>query len=262
MAEYNALYHQQAVYYAIALERDVTEVIDFVKAAYHQFTGGETQSLLDVCCGPAYHAREAARQGLKTVGLDFQPDMLELARQRTEGEGLAVEWAEADMRCFRLEQPVDVALGAFDAIDGLLSNEDVLAHLHSVAANLTPKGLYVFEHIHPLDCSAQNYGLHSYTGERDGIAVEVIWGTNNPLADLVTSVIYVEVEIRVNDHGHQFTIRDAAYERIFTPQEIVLLAELSGVFRVAGWYGDYKLSQPFDYSPTASRMVCILQRIE
>lgn len=259
MAEYNALYHQQAMYYSIALERDVTEVIDFVRAAYRKFAGGETQSLLDICCGPAYHAREAARRGLRTIGLDFQPDMLKLARLSTEAEGLVIEWIEADMRCFQLEKPVDVALGAFDAIDGLLTNDDVLSHLWTVAANLTPKGLYIFEHIHPLDCSIQHYGLHSYKGQRDGIGVEVIWGTNYPVTDLMTNMVYVEVEIRVNDHGNKFTIRDAAYERIFTPQEIGLLAELSGVFRVVGWYGDYKLSQPFDDSPASRRMVGVLQ---
>jgi SAM-dependent methyltransferase len=260
MAEYDALYHQQAMYYEIALERDVSGAIDFLQAAYERFTRCEAQSMLDVCCGPAYHGRAAAARGLRAVGLDFQPEMIARARERAEADGLTLEFVEADMRGFGLETPVDVALGAFDAVDGLLTNEDMIAHLCSVAASLTASGLYIIELIHPLDCMPHHYGLHIYSGKRDGIEVDVVWGTNHPLADLVTSVVYVEAEIRVNDHGQHYLFHDAAYERLYTPQEIALLAKLSGVFDVAGFYGDYNLNQPLDQSDASRRMIAVLQK--
>ena len=97
-------------------------------------------------------------------------------------------------------------------------------------------------------------------GERDGISVDIRWATNDPAFDLITAVAHVEIEMHVNDHGKEMLIRDSAYERLWTPQDFILLARLSGVLEVAGWHGDVRLDQPLDHSPQSERMIVILQK--
>jgi ubiquinone/menaquinone biosynthesis C-methylase UbiE len=52
--------------------------------------------VLDVGAGNGNFALEAARRGAEVVASDLTPQMLELGRRRSEAEGHAVEWIEAD----------------------------------------------------------------------------------------------------------------------------------------------------------------------
>ncbi len=261
MAEHNNLYGYVA-YYDLVFERDVSREVDFILAAYRYHAGGEPEGSLEVACGPGYHTRALARRGLQAVGLDLNPAMIALAQHKGAAEGANVTWIEADMRHIQLTEPVDVAFCIFDGVDALLTNEDLLRHLRAVAANLTDRGLYIIDLSHPRECSFWHYTPYYYSGQRDGVSVEIQWATNNPRYDLVTSVAYVELEMRVNDHGQQVVVHDSARERLLLPQEICLLAELSGVWRVVGWHGDFDLSQPLDESPASRRMITILQKQE
>jgi len=261
VAEHNQLY-QNAVYYDIALRRDVGPEVDFLCALYQRVTGRDLTSLLDIACGPGYHARACARRGLRAYGLDLRPEMIAFATDQAAADNVSVGWLVADMRDFQLDAPVDLALAVFDAVDALTDDGDVVRHMQAVAANLTPGGLYVLDNTHPRDTSWDRYGSYRYAGRRDGVSVEIVWATNNPVIDLETSTVYVETELRVDDNGQTSVTTAAATEKLVTPIGLKLSADLSGVFRVAGWYGDFDLAQPFDFSPGAHRMITVLQKTE
>jgi len=258
MAQHTNLY-QLAYYYDVAMRRDVSAQMDVVVDVYRQYCGREIESMLDIACGPGYHAADAARRGLYAVGIDLMPEMIEYAKDHLE-EGLQVDWLAADMRDFQLPRPVDMAICVFDAIDALTENVDVVRHLRSVAANLTPGGLYLIQHTHPRDCHLSEYGEYEYGGERDDTSVRIEWATNNPQFDLVRCVAHVEIKLHITENGTQRVLRDEADERLFSPQEFQLLAELSSVFDVVGWYGDYDLNQPFDLSPQSQTMIAIMRK--
>jgi SAM-dependent methyltransferase len=260
MAQYDQVY-QQAIYYDIALRRDVGGDVDFMMAAYRHYTGANPDSILDIACGPGYHARAFAQRGIRATGLDLRPEMLRFAQDQALAAGLQVTWLAADMRLFQLERPVDMAMCVFDGVDALLTNDDVIQHLRTVAANLTPNGLYLLEQTHPRYSSFQDYGQFRYAGQQNGTGVEILWATNHPSFDPVTGVAQVEIEMRVSENGDLKIIRDPAQERLLTPQEIRLLAERSGGLRPVGWWGDFDLNQPLDNSPASSRMVTLLQKV-
>jgi SAM-dependent methyltransferase len=259
MAEYHELY-RRAHYYDIVFRRDVGREIDFLLAACRQHAGGGPASLLDIACGPGYHAWEAARRGLRSIGLDLRPEMVELGAAWSAAEGVSVEWLAADMRDFRLERPVDLAICMFDGLDALLGNDDIVRHLQVVAGNLGPQGLYVLEWTHPRDCSMQRYGDFRYEGRRDGVAVQVTWAIEPPVVDLVAGTAAVVIELRVDDRGRPLRMIDTAKERFLLPQEIALLVERSAAFDVVGWYGDFDLAQPLDMSPASRRMIVVLRK--
>ncbi|MEW5987686.1 MAG: class I SAM-dependent methyltransferase [Chloroflexota bacterium] len=260
MAEHHNLY-QLAVYYDVALCRDVTREVEFMTALYRRHTGRELQSVLEIACGPGYHTRAFARRGVRAVGLDLRPEMLELAQEKAAADGAPVTWLAADMRHFQLDATVDMAFCMFDGMDALSANEDVVQHFRCIAQYLTPGGLYLVDLTHPRDCAYHQYGSFRYAGERDGIQVEIVWGVNQPHFDLITGVAHSQLEIRINDHGHRMVIHDAADERLFMPQELVLLAELSGALRVVAWHGNYDVNQSLDDSPASQRMVAVLQKL-
>jgi len=259
MAEHNNLY-QHVAYYDLIFERDVSREVDFVIAAYRHYAGREPQATLEVACGPGYHTRAFARCGLRAIGLDLNGAMIALARRKDTAEGVHATWIEADMRHIQLDEPVDVAFCMFDGLDALLSNKDLVQHLRAIAASLTDRGLYIVDLTHPRECSFWHYTPFYYAGQRDGISVEIQWATNNPHYDLATSVAHVELEMRIKEHGQEWVVHDSAKERLLLPQEISLLAELSGSLQVAGWYGDFDLNQPLDDSPASRRMIAILQK--
>jgi SAM-dependent methyltransferase len=259
VAEYNNLY-QHAMYWDIIFNRDVSKEVQFIHELFRHFAGRDLCSVLDIACGPGYHARAFARQGLRAVGLDLRAEMLAFAQDQAKADGVDIEWVKGDMRHMKLNQPVDAALGMFDAIDGLLTDDDLVAHFRCIADNLTPGGIYLVELSHPAIYSYEWYPPVAYHGERDGVEVDIYWATNRPQHDLVTGVAHVELEIRVNDHGHQTIIHDSADERLLCAGELRLLARLSGALEVVGWYGDMKLSQPFDHTSMSPRMFCVMQK--
>lgn len=259
MAQHDQLY-QRAVYYDIALQRDVTPQVDFILDVFRRHVGREAKSFLEIASGPGYHVRAFSLRGLRATGLDLSEPMIRLAREQAETEGIDAEWLVADMRDFSLREPVDVAVCFFDGIDALLDTDDLLRHLQTVADNLTPGGLYVIDCTHPRDCSYTRYGDFRYKGERDGVEVDILWATNDPRIDPVTGVAEVGVEMRIRENGHQHIIRDVARERCYTAQEIALLVRLSGAFNVVAWYGDYDVNQGLDNSPQSHRMIAVLQK--
>lgn len=52
--------------------------------------------VLDVACGTGNATLPAARAGARVTGLDFQPDLLALARKKASAAGVEIEWVEGD----------------------------------------------------------------------------------------------------------------------------------------------------------------------
>ena len=126
MAEFNEVY-QRAVYYDIVFNRDVSCEVDFIRDVFRHHSGRDLRSVLDIACGPGYHARAFAQQGVRAVGLDLRGEMLKFASDQAEAEGASVEWIEADMRYVKLAEPVDAAISMFDGIDALRGKPGDLA---------------------------------------------------------------------------------------------------------------------------------------
>lgn len=74
---------------------------------------GPTDRVLDVATGTGHVALAAARRSADSVGIDYVPELLEIARRRAEAEDLVVELAEADAEHLPQEDAsFDVVLSA------------------------------------------------------------------------------------------------------------------------------------------------------
>jgi 2-polyprenyl-3-methyl-5-hydroxy-6-metoxy-1,4-benzoquinol methylase len=72
-------------------------------------------SLCELGCGSGWLSRFAARQGVRTVGYDISPAMVEIAREEATREGLDVRYEVADMETLEPEEEFDTCL-LYDAL--------------------------------------------------------------------------------------------------------------------------------------------------
>jgi SAM-dependent methyltransferase len=259
MTALNDLY-RYAVYYDILFGRNVDSEVDFLIELVRRYRDRSPTRVVDLGCGPGYHARTFARRGLTAVGLDRCDEMIRFARDEAAREGIDVDWQVGDMRALALSEPVDLALCLFDSIDSLCSIDDFVVHFRAVAANLSADGLYVIGQSHQRDTSIIGYGPFHYEAERNGCRVRLDWATE-VATDTLTQTAAVEIMIQVNEHGVENVYRHRTVESFATPVFLIAAARLSGVLEAFQWYGDYRLDRPYDDSPASSHCVTVFRRI-
>jgi len=111
-------------------------------AALLRSVNPDARSVLDVACGTGEHAaRLATAHGLSVDGLDLDPGLLRIARQKHP----AGRFFEADMSDFALEQRYDVILCLFSSIGYLRTLDRVQKALECFRRHLKPTGVVVVE---------------------------------------------------------------------------------------------------------------------
>ena len=104
----------------------------------HGLTGTR---LLDVACGTGKSLVPFLGRGFETTGADASPAMLAEAARKTADAVLV----EADMRTLPVLGRFDLVVCFDDALNHLLDEADLTAALRSMAANLAPAGLLMFD---------------------------------------------------------------------------------------------------------------------
>lgn len=140
--------------------RERADVAFFVEAARH--AGGP---VLELGCGTGRVLIPTARAGIDIVGLDLSPHMLGVCRRRLREEPDAVQararLVEADMRRFELEQTFTLVTIPFRPFQHLLTVDDQLACLRTIAAHLADGGRLVLDLFNP--------SLEALVQQREGV---------------------------------------------------------------------------------------------
>ncbi|MEA2405792.1 MAG: hypothetical protein QOE08_2439 [Thermoleophilaceae bacterium] len=108
-------------------------------AVEHGLSG---KSLLDVGCGTGKSFVPLLRRGYEVMACDLSPAMVALARERADGMARVMV---ADARELPTLGSFDLVTCLDDALNYLTSDEDLGAAFESVARNLRPGGILVFD---------------------------------------------------------------------------------------------------------------------
>lgn len=104
--------------------------------------GLQGRRLLDVACGTGKSFMPMLPRGWQVTGCDVSASMLELAREKV---GDAVRLELADMRKLPSFGKFDLVWALDDAINYLLSGEELTHALAGMRSNLAPTGLLLFD---------------------------------------------------------------------------------------------------------------------
>lgn len=115
-------------------------IADLVKALERR--GLKGKRLLDVGCGTGASFLPMLAQGWEITGCDISPAMLKLAHEKA---GDAVRLAVADMLDLPEFGEFDLVWALDDAVNYLLSPEELRQALAGMRANLAPNGLLLFD---------------------------------------------------------------------------------------------------------------------
>jgi SAM-dependent methyltransferase len=131
-------------YYAQTYDASVPDwpgEIDFYRdlAAQAKSKGG---AVLEVACGTGRVAMHLLRDGVRLVGLDLSPDMLDVVRQKSAAFPNA-RWVEADMRSFDLGETFELVIIPGHAFHNLTTAQDQMASLECIKRHLTLSGRLV-----------------------------------------------------------------------------------------------------------------------
>lgn len=262
------IYDEPELYVAACAYRDVPADVAALLRWWQRHRGGQDgaqsqpRSVLELASGPAEHARELARRGIAATALDINPAMCEWARDRAAEAGYPLTVVEADMRDFRLSRDFDLAITMLNSLCHLLTLDELLAHLTSVARHLPDGGLYIMEFAHPVDVLSPNPRTSSdwVTDLADGASVTVRWGGSRDVIDPVTQVTRERVSVAYRKaNGTVRTITDIVPNRFWTGTELDAAIRLAGGFSIAARYGDFDDDVPLD-APAAWRMIFVLRR--
>lgn len=204
--------------------------------------GAAPKTILEVGCGTGALACQFARNGHCVTGADPAAAMLDIARNRTDGE--KTTWVLSDAASLRLNDKFDLIFMTGHVFQLFLRDEDVLAVLRNLRAHLAPGGQIAFETRNPLRREWEEWTFdndrHQITVPGLG-AVDVCYDTVSVRGQLVTYNIHFqfkgEASIIVND-----TLR------FITQEELAALLSQAG-FKTVSWFGDWDRSPVSPQSP-------------
>lgn len=103
------------------------------------------KSACDLACGTGETALEFARKGIDTFAVDLSPTMCRLACEKAERQRVPLQVINADMRRFRLPNPVDLITCEADALNHVPLRSDLRKVAGAVARALRPGGYFLFD---------------------------------------------------------------------------------------------------------------------
>ncbi len=140
----------------------------FIEKAVEQYGTRAPELWLDLGCGTGKMTLELARRGRDMTGIDYSPEMLNIARETALNEGLTdILWLCQDIRDFELYGTVDVCISCLDTINHLVTPKDLDKCFYLVHNYLAPDGLFIFD-INGKYKFESIYADNSYVMEEDG----------------------------------------------------------------------------------------------
>ena len=254
-------FYSKAKYYDIAFSfKNVKEENQTILDLFYRYNNREAQSFLDVGAGPASNAIEMAKQGVRTFALDFSSEMVVYGIKKAKDAGVSISYLQGDMRNFELPEQVDLAAIFMDSTSYLITNEDFINHLKSVARSLKNDGLYFLEMSHPRDVFSVGQSSNTeWTETQEDVEVTVQWGAEGDVFDPIRQTTMVTASLKFKTPEEHGEIVDCSEQRCFTFNEIEALVRASDCFELIDVVGSLKPGVAFTNDKTCWRMIPILR---
>jgi ubiquinone/menaquinone biosynthesis C-methylase UbiE len=197
--------------------------------------------LLDVACGTGKSFLPLLKQGWEVTACDISPAMVALAREKV---GEKVKLFVADMRDLPVVGEFDVVFCLDDAVNYLLTTEELEQALTGMRRNLGPGGLLMFD-VNTME-TYRTFFAEEVVLERAG--KRMIWkGLTSP--DVAPgSIAEATIEVEPMEDGVAAIPPELHRERHFSEAEVRAAMEAAGLecLDVYGHHHDAIPKQPLD----------------
>ena len=224
-------------YDAINADIDYKKWADFFEKIFDKECKTRPGLVLDLGCGTGRMTLELSKRGYDMTGIDYSPEMLDIARDIAEKEGADVLWLCQDMREFELYGTVDATVCCLDCINHLESIDDLERCFKLVHNYLIPDGIFIFD-VNGKYKFENIYADNTYAMEEEGGMC--VW-ENYYDADSKICDFYITL-FKECDDGRYERYDETQSERMYTLEELKKSLEKSNMEFVNA-YSD------FDFAP-------------
>ncbi len=237
------IYDMLAPFYdGINKDIDYRAWADFFEKIFKRYSKERPELVLDLGCGTGKMTLELARRGYDMTGVDISAEMLDVARDEAEREGLDILWLMQDMTEFELYGTVDAAVSCLDCLNHLTDREELATTLDLVHNYLIPDGIFVFD-INGREKFEKVYADNSFVMEEEG-AVCVWQNYYDPDEELCDFLITLFKE---REDGLYERYEESECERMY-PLSVIKDELVAAGFEFIGAYSDFDFSAGSDAS--------------
>ena len=220
-------YPEPGVYDVLHAPGTAAEV-DGLQRIAARWVGAKAATWLEPACGTGRYLRVASRRGIRCIGFDRDPAMIEYARHR--GCNVFV----ADMTVFAGRKRADFAFNLHNSIRHLRSDAAMLAHFSEMARVLRPGGAYA------VGLSLTRYGAEEpeedvWEGRRGRMRVQQLVQYLPPPGrgrfERVVSHVRIERPAGVTQHDSTYDLRCydlAQWRRLVARSPFRIVASVNG----------------------------------
>ena len=129
-----SVYEYPSIFRRVHMEKpgEIEEETEFLQKVWRRHLKKPVRRVLDIASGDSPHGQILAREGMRVVGIDRSPTMI-AAGKRGSREAAGVSFYRREINKFTIpERPFDVAFFMSETFPVLITNADLLSHLHSV----------------------------------------------------------------------------------------------------------------------------------
>jgi SAM-dependent methyltransferase len=212
------------------------------------------EPVLELACGTGRLTIPLRVAGTDITGLDNAPAMLQVARDKAERSGIAIQYVHADARAYSLDRLFRLIFIANNSLSHLLRREEVEACFRCVRQHLAPDGRFIVDlftpsvHILARD-PVRRYPVGEYE-DPDGRSHITVAETNR--YDPATQVNHITWHYQRNGEPEAWDV--SLNLRMFYPQEIEALLIYNG-FVIEHKYGDFE-ETPYGPGSPKQLIVC------
>lgn len=227
-------------YDAINAEIDYEKWADFIEEILNKECKIRPELVLDLGCGTGKMTLELARRGYDMTGIDYSPEMLDIARSIADEEGHDVLWLCQDMREFELYGTVDAAVCCLDCINHLEDEDDLDKCFKLVHNYLIPDGIFIFD-INAKYKFENVYANNTFSMEEDGgVCIwENYYDSDSKLCDFYITLFKECADGRYERYDEEQS------ERMYTLEDIKASLERCNLEFISA-YGDLDFAEGND----------------
>ena len=233
---------------------------DFIERCIAEYSDAKARSVLDIACGTGIHLIEFARHGYEAEGIDTSKEMVGFVLEKAAAEGLDVKCAQADMKGFDMGRKFGCAICMLDSFRYLLTDEDILSHLRSVAASLEGGGLYIIDLWMPKDDRIGGWEDLCWTQERGNIRVDARYMQHGETFNPEEKTFDDELIFKITGPSVNSIVTSRAKTRALLFSEFRGLAEKGGLFELKEKFYNFDFKSEERYNIKSIRTNLVLKK--